>query len=56
MSDTFRNINKIDKAGQKPVWNRPLNPKQTPKANPVQDAKPQTNYPKPTLGTPGLNK
>lgn len=56
MSETNRNLNGIDKAGQKPVWNRPLNPKQTAKGNPVQDAKPQTNWPKPKLGTPGFQK
>ena len=47
MSDTFRNLNGIDKAGQAPAWERPLNPKQTAKANPVQDTKAQTTYPKP---------
>lgn len=54
MSETFRNLNKIDKAGQKPLWDRPLNPKQTSKSNPVADTKPQTSYPKPARTPSGL--
>lgn len=39
MSDTFRNINKVSKAGQKDLWNRPNNPKQTAKKSKDRDTK-----------------
>lgn len=43
MSETFRNLQGVNKAGQKGAWVRPENPKQTPKKVKDQDTKAQTN-------------
>lgn len=42
MSDTFRNLQGVSKAGQKEAWVRPANPKQTPKKVKDQDTKKPT--------------
>lgn len=42
MSETNREIRGIDKAGQKELWDRPLNPSQEVKHAPDQDTKAQT--------------
>lgn len=39
MSETFRNLQGVSKAGQKSAWDRPMNPKQTPKKVKDQDTK-----------------
>ncbi len=53
MSETNRNLQGIDKAGQKGAWDRPLNPSQKAGKMPVADTKKQSSWPKPSLNNSG---